>query len=69
MEEHKDPGLPPGHATTKTTKKRWERRALLIEFAAHQYPRVSNYPMISKNMMDPKSHNHGSQTTYRQSKY
>jgi hypothetical protein len=48
MEEHKDPGLPPRDATKKMTKKRWERGALLIEFAPHQYPRVSNYPMISK---------------------
>jgi hypothetical protein len=68
MEEHEDPGLPPRHTTTKTTKKRWECRALLIEFAPHQYPRVSNYPTISKNTMDPRSRNHGSQTTYRKSK-
>jgi hypothetical protein len=61
MEEHKYPGLPPRHATAKTTKKRWEHHALLIEFAPHQYPRVSNYPMIIKIMMDPKSRNHGSQ--------
>jgi hypothetical protein len=50
-------------------KKRWERRDLLIGFAPHQYPRVSNFPTISKNTMDPMSHNHGSQTTYMQSKY
>jgi hypothetical protein len=30
MEEPKGPGLPPRHATTKTTKKRLERRALVI---------------------------------------
>jgi hypothetical protein len=29
-------------------KKRWAHRALLAEFAPHQYPKVSNYPMISK---------------------
>jgi hypothetical protein len=52
MEEPEGPELPPRHTTMKTTKKRWERRALLIEFAPHQYPRVSNYPTISKNMMD-----------------
>jgi hypothetical protein len=44
MEEPEGPGLPPRHTTMKTTKKRWERRALLIEFAPHQYPRVLNYP-------------------------
>jgi hypothetical protein len=69
MEEHEDPRFPPRHATTRMTKKRWEHRALLIEFAPHQYPRVSNYPTISKNTMDPRSRNHGSQTTCRQSKY
>jgi hypothetical protein len=51
----------------KTVKKRWEHRALLAEFAPHQYPKVSNYPMISKNMMDPRSHHHGSQIICRQS--
>jgi hypothetical protein len=55
--------------TTKTMKKRWEHRALLEEFAPHQYPKVSNYLMISKNTMDPRSHNHGSQIIYRQSEY
>jgi hypothetical protein len=59
-EEPEGPGLPPRHTTTKTTKKRWEHRALLIEFAPHQYPRVSNYPMTSKSMMDPRSRNRGS---------
>jgi hypothetical protein len=69
MEEPEDPGLPPRHTTTKTTKKRWEHRALLIEFAPHQYPRVSNYPTISKSMMDPRSRNHGYRIICRQSKY
>jgi hypothetical protein len=50
-------------------EKRWEHRALLAEFAPHQYRKVSNYPMISKNMMDPRSHNYGSQIICRQSKY
>jgi hypothetical protein len=54
MEEPKGPGLPPRHMTMKMTKKRWERRALLIEFAPHQYPRVSNYPTTSKSTMDPE---------------
>jgi hypothetical protein len=69
MEEPEGPGLPPRHTTTKTTKKRWERRALLIEFAPHQYPRVSNYPMTNKSTMDPRSRNRGSQIICRQSKY
>jgi hypothetical protein len=69
MEEPEGPELPPRDTTTEMMKKRWEHRALLIEFAPHQYPRVSNYPTISKNMMDPKSRNPASQITYRQSKY
>jgi hypothetical protein len=69
MEEPKGLGLPPRHTTTNMTKKRWERRALLIEFAPHQYPRASNYPTISKSMMDPRSRNRGSQIICRQSKY
>jgi hypothetical protein len=32
-------------------------------------PKVSNYPMISKNMMDPRSRHHGSQIICRQSEY
>jgi hypothetical protein len=48
-------------------EKEWEHRALLAEFAPHQYPKVSNYPMISKNTMDPRSHHHGSQIICRQS--
>jgi hypothetical protein len=52
MEEPEDPELPPKHMTTKTMERRWGHRALLIGFAPRQYPRVSNYPMISKNMMD-----------------
>jgi hypothetical protein len=69
MEEPEGRGLPPRHTTTKTTKKRCERCALLIEFAPHQYLSVSNYPMINKSMMDPRSWNHGSQIIYWQSKY
>jgi hypothetical protein len=48
MEEPEDLGLQTKHMITKTTKKRWGHCALLIEFAPRQYPRVSNYPMISK---------------------
>jgi hypothetical protein len=65
MEEPEGPELPPRHTTTKTTKKRWGHRALLIEFAPHQYPRVSNYPMTSKSMMDHRSRNRGSQIICR----
>jgi hypothetical protein len=66
MEKPKGLRLPPKHMTMKTTKKRWGHRALLTGFARRQYPRVSNYPMISKSMMDLRSHSHGSQITYRQ---
>jgi hypothetical protein len=41
-------------------------RALLIEFAPQQYPRVSNCPMTSKSMMDLRILSHGSQITCRQ---
>jgi hypothetical protein len=66
MEEPEDPGLPPKHMTTKMMKRRWGHHALLIGFAPRQYPRVLNYPMISKNTMDLRSHSHGSQTIYKQ---
>jgi hypothetical protein len=66
MEEPKDPELPPKHMTTKTTKRIWGHRALLIGFAPRQYPRVSSYPMINKNTMDLRSHNHGSRIIYKQ---
>jgi hypothetical protein len=64
-EEPEDPILPPRHMTTKATKKRWKHYALLIEFAPRLYPKDSNYPMISRNMMDLRSHSHGFETTYR----
>jgi hypothetical protein len=60
MEEPKDPGLLLRHTTTKTTKKRLEHCSLLAEFALHQYPKVANYLLTSKNMMDLRSHDHGS---------
>jgi hypothetical protein len=66
MEEPEDPELPPKHMTMKTTKRRWGHRALLIGFAPRQCPRVSNYPMISKNMMDLRSHSDDSRIIYKQ---
>jgi hypothetical protein len=66
MEEPEDLGPPPKRTTMKTTKKRWGHRALLTGFAPRQYPRVLNYPMISKNTMDLRSPSHGSRITYRQ---
>jgi hypothetical protein len=69
IEEPEDPGLPPGHMTTTIMRNRLAHCALLAEFALHQYPRVSNCPMISKNTTDPRSHHHGSQIIYRLSEY
>jgi hypothetical protein len=66
MEEPEDPGPPPKHMTTRTTKKRWGPRALLTGFALRHYPRVSNYHMINKNTMDLRNPNHGSRITYKQ---
>jgi hypothetical protein len=53
----------------KMTKRRWELHALLAEFAALPYPKVSNYPMISRNMTYLRSHSHGPQIIYKQSEY
>jgi hypothetical protein len=47
-------------------EKEMGHHALLIGFAPRQYPRVLNYPMISKNTMDLRSHSHGSQIIYKQ---
>jgi hypothetical protein len=66
MKEPEDPSLSRKHTTTKTTKRRWERHALLTEFAALPYLKDSNYPMISKNMTDLRNHSHSSQTIYKQ---
>jgi hypothetical protein len=66
MKESEDPSLPRKRMITKMTKRRWERHALLIEFAALPYLKDSNYPMISRNMTDLRSHSHGSQTIYKQ---
>jgi hypothetical protein len=60
-EEPKEPSLLGKHTTTK----RWEHHALLAEFAALPYPKGSNYPMISRNMTDLRSHSHGSQIIYK----
>jgi hypothetical protein len=53
------------NVTMKTTKRRWGRHALPAGFASRQYPKVSNYLMTSKSMMDLRSHNHGFQTIRR----
>jgi hypothetical protein len=60
-EEPKDPSLIGKCTTMKMMKKRWEHHALLAEFVALPYPKDSNYPMISRNMTDLRSHSHGSQ--------
>jgi hypothetical protein len=65
MEEPKDLNLHNKRTITKTTKKRWERHALLTEFAEPPYLKVSNYPIINRNTTSPRSRNHGSQTTYK----
>jgi hypothetical protein len=69
MEEPEDPNLPVRHTITKTMKKRWEHHDLLTEFAPPLCPKDPNCPMISRNMMDLRSHSHGSQIIYKQSKY
>jgi hypothetical protein len=43
----------------KTTKSSCGRRALLAELAEHQDPKDSNYPMISRSMMDRKNPSRG----------
>jgi hypothetical protein len=65
MKEPEDPSLPRKRMTMRTTKRRWERHALLAEFAAPPNVKDSNYPMISRNMTGLRSHNHGSQTIYK----
>jgi hypothetical protein len=66
LEDH-DPQMK--NATTKTMKRRWGRHALPVGFAPLQFPKDLSYLMISKNTMDQRNHNHGSQTTYMQFKY
>jgi hypothetical protein len=69
MEEHEDPSLLGKHTNTKMMKKRWDHHALLAEFAALPFPKGSNYPMISRNMTDLRSHSHGSWIIYKQLEY
>jgi hypothetical protein len=58
--EPEDPSLPNKRTTTKMKKKKWEHHALLTEFVEHPYLKDSNYPMTSRSMTGPRSHNHGS---------
>jgi hypothetical protein len=51
-EEADDPNPRGTLMTTKTTKLRWGRHALLVEFAERQYPKDSSYPMINKSTTD-----------------
>jgi hypothetical protein len=67
--EPEDPGLLARHTITKMMKKRWDHHALLAEFASHLCPKDSNCSMISRNTTDLRSHCHGSQIIYKQSKY
>jgi hypothetical protein len=69
MGELKDLDLQTEGTAMKTTKRRWEHRALPVGFALRQYPRGSNYLMINKNMTDHRNHRHGSQTICKQYKY
>jgi hypothetical protein len=64
-EEADGPNLQYMHTTTKTTKLQWEHYALPTGFTEHQYPKDSNYPMISRSMMDHKSPSRGYQTTFK----
>jgi hypothetical protein len=66
MKEAKDLNLQSTHTTAKTMKRRWERHALLAEFAGALYPKDSSYPMISRNTTDLRNHDHGFQTIYKQ---
>jgi hypothetical protein len=69
MEEPKGLDLQIESMAMKMTKRRWEHRALLTEFAPRQYPKGSNYLMTNKNTMDHRNHSHGSQIIYKQYKY
>jgi hypothetical protein len=60
-EEVDDPDLRDTHTTTKTTKLRWEDHASLEGSIEHRYPKDSSYPMISRSMMDRRSHSYGYQ--------
>jgi acid stress-induced BolA-like protein IbaG/YrbA len=66
MEEVEDPNLHGIRMTTKTTKSRWERHALLAEFAGRQYPKDSSYHMISRSTTDLRNRCHGCWIIYKQ---
>jgi hypothetical protein len=65
MEELENLDLQTEGTAMKTTKKRWEHRALPVGFALRQYLRGLNYPMINKSTMDHKNHSHGSEIIYK----
>jgi hypothetical protein len=69
MEEPENLDLQTEGTAMKTTKKRWEHRALPIGFALHQYPRGLNYPMINKSTTGHRNHSHGSQIICKKCKY
>jgi hypothetical protein len=69
MEELEDLDLQTEGTAMKTTKKRWEHRALPVGFALRQYPRGSNCLMTNKSTTDHMNHSCGSQTIYKQYKY
>jgi hypothetical protein len=46
-------------ATKRMKTSRWAMAALPIRFTGLKYPKVSSYPMITKNMMDFRNPNHG----------
>jgi hypothetical protein len=41
--------------TMRMRKQKWEHHALPEGFAEQKYPKDSNYPMISKSMMDHRN--------------
>jgi hypothetical protein len=65
-EEVDDPDLHDIQTIAKMTKSRWGHHALLTKFAKRQYPKDSNYPMISRSTMGRKNHSHGCQIIYKQ---
>jgi hypothetical protein len=48
----------------RITKRKWARYALPEGFAEHEYPKDSNYHMISRNIMGRKNPNYGRQCKY-----
>jgi hypothetical protein len=55
--------------TTRTTKRKWGRYALLEGFAEREYTEDSNHHTINRNMMGCKNLGYGYQTTFKQCKY